>query len=73
MASKVRAMIGDSPTQTVFFWASQGGMSEKWALRHVQTICAKLAPLLKGQATPRPRSTKPSRCSTSSAASSVDF
>jgi len=48
MASKVRAMIGDSPTETVFFWASLGGMPEEWALRHVQTICTKLAPLLKG-------------------------
>jgi hypothetical protein len=48
MASKVRAMIGDSPTTTVFFWASLGGMSEEWALRHVRTICTKLAPLLKG-------------------------
>lgn len=48
MASKVRAMIGDSPTETVFFWASLAGMSEEWALRHVQTICTKLAPLLKG-------------------------
>ena len=46
MASRVRAMIGDSPTETVFFWASLGGMPEEWALRHVQTICTKLAPLL---------------------------
>jgi len=48
MASKVRAMIGDSPTETVFLWASLGGMPEEWALRHVQTICTKLAPLLNG-------------------------
>jgi alkanesulfonate monooxygenase SsuD/methylene tetrahydromethanopterin reductase-like flavin-dependent oxidoreductase (luciferase family) len=47
MASKVRAMIADSPTETVFFWASLGGMPEEWALRHVQTICTKLASLLK--------------------------
>ncbi|OBI44817.1 LLM class flavin-dependent oxidoreductase [Mycobacterium sp. E796] len=48
MAAKVRAMIGDAPAETVFFWASLGGMREEWALRHVQTICTKLAPLLKG-------------------------
>ncbi|MGO9104102.1 MAG: LLM class flavin-dependent oxidoreductase [Mycobacterium sp.] len=42
IASRVQAMIGDSPTQTVFFWASLGGMPEDWALRHVQTICSKL-------------------------------
>lgn len=46
IASRVQAMIGDSPTQTVFFWASLGGMPEDWALRHVQTICSKLALLL---------------------------
>ena len=37
-------MIGDSPTETVFFWASLGVIPEEWALRHVQTICTKLAP-----------------------------
>lgn len=46
MAARVRSMIGDSPTETVFFWVSLGGMPEDWALRHMQTICTKLGPLL---------------------------
>jgi len=46
MAARVRSMIGDSPTETVFFWVSLGGMGEDLALRHLQTICTKLAPLL---------------------------
>jgi len=48
MAQRVRGMIGDSPTRTVFFWASLAGMPEDWAARHVQTLCEKLAPLLAG-------------------------
>ncbi|WP_234825459.1 LLM class flavin-dependent oxidoreductase [Mycolicibacter senuensis] len=46
MAGRVRGMIGDSPTETVFFWVSLGGMPEDWSLRHLQTICTTLAPLL---------------------------
>lgn len=46
MASRVRGMTLESPTETVFFWASLGGMAEAHALRHVQTICRELVPLL---------------------------
>jgi len=35
------------PMDGFTFWASLGGMPEEWTLRHVQTICTKLAPLLK--------------------------
>lgn len=34
------------PVHTVFLWASLGGMSEAMTMRHVQTICNRLAPLL---------------------------
>lgn len=45
MAPRVRSMTGDSPTETVF-WVSLGGMPVDWALRHMQTFCTKLGPLL---------------------------
>jgi alkanesulfonate monooxygenase SsuD/methylene tetrahydromethanopterin reductase-like flavin-dependent oxidoreductase (luciferase family) len=35
------------PVDTVFIWASLGGMDEKATLHHVQTLCSELAPLLK--------------------------
>ena len=34
------------PVRTVFIWASLGGMDEATTLRHVQTLCSRLAPLL---------------------------
>ena len=39
--------VGDAPVDTVYFWASIGGMPEKAVARHIQTVCTKLAPLLK--------------------------
>lgn len=39
--------VGDSPAETVFFWASIGGMSEEMVAKHVQTVCNKLGPLLR--------------------------
>jgi alkanesulfonate monooxygenase SsuD/methylene tetrahydromethanopterin reductase-like flavin-dependent oxidoreductase (luciferase family) len=46
VAERVRDYAGDAPVDTVYFWASIGGMPEATAARHVQTLCAKLAPLL---------------------------
>jgi alkanesulfonate monooxygenase SsuD/methylene tetrahydromethanopterin reductase-like flavin-dependent oxidoreductase (luciferase family) len=46
MAERVRAYTAGAPVETVFFWASIGGMSEERARDHVQLVCNKLAPLL---------------------------
>jgi alkanesulfonate monooxygenase SsuD/methylene tetrahydromethanopterin reductase-like flavin-dependent oxidoreductase (luciferase family) len=46
VAGKVRSYVGDAPVDTVYFWASIGGMPEETVARHVQTVCTKLAPLL---------------------------
>jgi alkanesulfonate monooxygenase SsuD/methylene tetrahydromethanopterin reductase-like flavin-dependent oxidoreductase (luciferase family) len=46
MAKWVREYTGDAPVDTLYFWASIGGMSEEMVVRHVQTVCTKLAPLL---------------------------
>ena len=35
-----------APVETVFFWASIAGMPEEAVLRHVETVCRTLAPLL---------------------------
>lgn len=49
MAEKVRAYTAGAPVETVYFWASIGGMSEERARDHVQLVCNKLAPLLAEQ------------------------
>jgi len=46
MAERVRAYTAGAPVETVFFWASIGGMSEERERDHVQLVCNKLAPLL---------------------------
>lgn len=46
MADQVREMTTGAPVETVFIFASIGGMPEDLVARHVQTICGKLAPLL---------------------------
>ena len=46
VAQAVRARTAGAPVETVFFWASVGGMSEATSLQHVQTLCTRLAPLL---------------------------
>jgi alkanesulfonate monooxygenase SsuD/methylene tetrahydromethanopterin reductase-like flavin-dependent oxidoreductase (luciferase family) len=51
-AERVRKLIGDSPTETVFLWVSLAGMAEDWALRHLRTICTQLAPLLNATDSP---------------------
>ena len=49
MAERVRAYTAGAPVETVYFWASIGGMSEERARDHVQLVCNKLAPLLAEQ------------------------
>jgi len=46
VARQVRDHTGDAPVDTVYFWASIGGMPEETVVRHVQTVATKLAPLL---------------------------
>jgi alkanesulfonate monooxygenase SsuD/methylene tetrahydromethanopterin reductase-like flavin-dependent oxidoreductase (luciferase family) len=46
VAARIQGYIGDAPVETVFFWASLGGMPEDLVARNVKTICTRLAPLL---------------------------
>jgi alkanesulfonate monooxygenase SsuD/methylene tetrahydromethanopterin reductase-like flavin-dependent oxidoreductase (luciferase family) len=47
VAKAIREYAGDAPVQTVWLGASVAGLPEDLAARHVQTICTRLAPLLK--------------------------
>jgi alkanesulfonate monooxygenase SsuD/methylene tetrahydromethanopterin reductase-like flavin-dependent oxidoreductase (luciferase family) len=47
IAKAIRDHAGDAPVHTVWLGASVAGLPEDLAARHVQTICARLAPLLK--------------------------
>ena len=47
IAQRIRAYIGDAPVETVFLWASVGGMAEDLVAEHVTTVCTRLAPLLR--------------------------
>ncbi len=46
MVEKVRAYTAGAPVETVYFWASIGGMSEERARDNVRLVCNQLAPLL---------------------------
>jgi alkanesulfonate monooxygenase SsuD/methylene tetrahydromethanopterin reductase-like flavin-dependent oxidoreductase (luciferase family) len=46
MAQRIRRYTGDAPVQTVYLWASVGGMAEDVVVANVQTLCTRLAPLL---------------------------
>jgi alkanesulfonate monooxygenase SsuD/methylene tetrahydromethanopterin reductase-like flavin-dependent oxidoreductase (luciferase family) len=46
VAAAIRARTAGAPVETVFLWASIGGMTEEMTARHVQTLCLRLAPLL---------------------------
>lgn len=46
VATQIREHTAGAPVQTVFLWASIGGMAEADVARNVQTICTRLAPLL---------------------------
>lgn len=50
VADGIRSYTAGAPVQTVFFWASIGGMAEAAVARNVQTIFTRLAPLLSGNA-----------------------
>lgn len=47
MVERVRDYTAGAPVETVYFWASLGGMSEARARENVEMICNKLAPLLR--------------------------
>ena len=49
VAENIRASTARAPVDTVFLWASIGGMSEELVMRNIETICARLAPLLAEQ------------------------
>jgi alkanesulfonate monooxygenase SsuD/methylene tetrahydromethanopterin reductase-like flavin-dependent oxidoreductase (luciferase family) len=46
IAERIRSYVGDAPVETVFLWASVGGMPEELVAEHVTTVCTRLAPLL---------------------------
>ncbi|WP_328354900.1 LLM class flavin-dependent oxidoreductase [Mycobacterium sp. NBC_00419] len=41
-----RRYIGEAPVETVYLWASVGGMSEDMVMRNIETICTRVKPLL---------------------------
>lgn len=47
VAERIRAYTAGAPVHEVFLWASIGGMPEDHVARNVQTICNRLAPLLR--------------------------
>lgn len=47
VADRIRAYTAGAPVQTVFLWASIGGMAEDVVMRNISTICTRLAPLLR--------------------------
>jgi alkanesulfonate monooxygenase SsuD/methylene tetrahydromethanopterin reductase-like flavin-dependent oxidoreductase (luciferase family) len=48
VAEVIRAGTAGAPVETVFLWASIGGMEEAVVVRNIETICTRLAPLLTG-------------------------
>jgi alkanesulfonate monooxygenase SsuD/methylene tetrahydromethanopterin reductase-like flavin-dependent oxidoreductase (luciferase family) len=47
VAERIRESVADAPVTEVFLWASVGGMPEEVVAQNVQTICNRLAPLLR--------------------------
>ncbi|WP_216898230.1 LLM class flavin-dependent oxidoreductase [Nocardia alni] len=47
LATRLRAWLADTPVDTVFLWASVGGMPEPMVERNVELIARRLAPLLR--------------------------
>lgn len=45
-AKQIKAYIGAAPVKHVYFFPSIAGMPEKMAMKHIETICTKLAPRL---------------------------
>ncbi len=54
VASSIRAFVGDAPVDTVYLWASLGGMPEELVAQHVNVVCTRLAPLLRAVDAPTP-------------------
>jgi len=46
VAERLIAAKGDAPIETLFIFASLGGMSEEMTARHVEVVCTRLRPLL---------------------------
>lgn len=46
VAERIRSATAGVPVDTVFLWASIGGMPEDVVIRNIETICKRLAPLL---------------------------
>jgi alkanesulfonate monooxygenase SsuD/methylene tetrahydromethanopterin reductase-like flavin-dependent oxidoreductase (luciferase family) len=46
VAEVIRAGTAGAPVDTVFLWASIGGMEDAVVMRYIETICARLAPLV---------------------------
>lgn len=46
-AKRIKAYVADAPVKHIHMWASIAGMPEKMAMKHIETLCTKLAPLLK--------------------------
>jgi alkanesulfonate monooxygenase SsuD/methylene tetrahydromethanopterin reductase-like flavin-dependent oxidoreductase (luciferase family) len=51
VAEQIREYTAGAPVREVFLWASIGGMPEDAVMRNIQTICTRLAPLLRGGTT----------------------
>jgi alkanesulfonate monooxygenase SsuD/methylene tetrahydromethanopterin reductase-like flavin-dependent oxidoreductase (luciferase family) len=46
VAERIRSATAGAPVDTVFLWASIGGMPEDVVMRNIETICTRVAPLL---------------------------
>lgn len=47
VADQLRQRIGAAPVETLLFWASVSGMSEAMVAKNIETLCTRLAPLLR--------------------------
>lgn len=48
VAAEVRRHTAGLPVDTVFFWVSIAGMPEEMVMRHMETVCDVLVPMLEG-------------------------
>jgi alkanesulfonate monooxygenase SsuD/methylene tetrahydromethanopterin reductase-like flavin-dependent oxidoreductase (luciferase family) len=48
VAERIKLATAGAPVDTVFLWASIGGMPENLVMRNIETICKRVAPLLDG-------------------------
>ncbi|MGU3498714.1 LLM class flavin-dependent oxidoreductase [Mycobacterium sp. C31M] len=46
VADRIRSTTAGAPVDTVYLWASIGGMAEDLVMRNIETVCKRLAPLL---------------------------